>query len=90
MTQARVKFNSFAEYLDYSDAMSLVGRYELVRGELVELPPESRLNSTIAICVLLALITKNWYQDGQPIKKGRQDAYPTRILSYCPDPGVRS
>jgi Uma2 family endonuclease len=56
MTQARVKFASFEEYLDYSDAMSLEGRYELVQGELVELPPESRLNSTIAIRVLLALM----------------------------------
>jgi Uma2 family endonuclease len=32
------------------------GRYELVNGELVELPPESRLNSTIAVRILLALV----------------------------------
>ena len=56
MTQAKVQLASFEEYLAYSDQTSLVGRYELVRGELVELPPESRLNSTIAIRVLLALL----------------------------------
>ncbi|MGF1517281.1 MAG: Uma2 family endonuclease [Nodosilinea sp.] len=56
MTQAKVQLASFEEYLAYSDKTSLVGRYELVCGELVELPPESRLNSTIAIRVLLALL----------------------------------
>lgn len=56
MTQARVKFTSFEEYLSSSDAMSLEGRYELIDGELIELPPESRLNSTIAVRILLVLL----------------------------------
>jgi Uncharacterized protein conserved in cyanobacteria len=56
MTQARATFASFEEYLAYSDEASLDGRYELIDGELVELPPESRLNSTIAVRILLALI----------------------------------
>jgi len=56
MTQAKVTFASFEEYLAYSDATPLEGRFELVCGELVELPPESRLNSTVAIRVLLALL----------------------------------
>jgi Uma2 family endonuclease len=56
MAQAKVRFASFKEYLAYSDRESLEGRYELVGGELVELPPESRLNSTIAIRILLALL----------------------------------
>ena len=36
--------------------MDTEGRYELINGELVELPPESRLNSTIAVRVLLLLV----------------------------------
>jgi Uma2 family endonuclease len=48
MTQARIKFTSFEEYLSYSNEMDLEGRYELVDGELVELPPESELNNWIA------------------------------------------
>lgn len=56
MTQAKVKLASFEEYLAYSDETPLDGRYELIDGELVELPPESRLNSTVAIRVLLALL----------------------------------
>lgn len=55
MTQAKAKFASFAEYLAYSDQAAIEGRYELIAGELVELPPESRLNSTIAVRILLAL-----------------------------------
>lgn len=56
MTQAKAKFATFEEYLAYSDATPMEGRYELIDGELVELPPESRLNSTIAVRILLALI----------------------------------
>ncbi len=56
MTQARVKFTSFEAYLSYSDAMPLEGRYELIDGALVQLPPASRLNSTIAVRILLVLI----------------------------------
>lgn len=56
MTQARIKFSDFEEYLAYSDEIALDGRYALIAGELVELPPESRLNSTIAIRILLGLM----------------------------------
>lgn len=48
MTQAKVKFESFEEYLTYSSQMELEGRYELIEGELVELPPESEPNAWIA------------------------------------------
>ncbi|MBF2086556.1 Uma2 family endonuclease [Thermoleptolyngbya sp. C42_A2020_037] len=48
MTQARATFASFEEYLTYSDAAPLEGRYELIDGELIELPPESELNNWIA------------------------------------------
>jgi len=48
MTQAKVKFTTFEEYLSYSDETPMEGRYELINGELVELPPESEPNSWIA------------------------------------------
>ncbi|NJN88873.1 MAG: Uma2 family endonuclease [Leptolyngbyaceae cyanobacterium SL_7_1] len=57
MTQAKVKFTTFEEYLSYSDATPMEGRYEVIDGALIELPPESRLNSTIAVRILLALLT---------------------------------
>jgi Uma2 family endonuclease len=56
MTQARVRFTTFEEYLSYSDETPIEGRYELIDGELTELPPESRVNSTIAVRILLALL----------------------------------
>ena len=56
MTQARAKFTTFEEYLSYSDETPMEGGYELIDGELVELPPESRLNSTIAVRILLVLL----------------------------------
>ena len=49
MTQAQVKFNSFEEYLSYSDETPMEGRYELIDGALVELPPESEPNNWIAL-----------------------------------------
>lgn len=54
MTQAKPRFATFEEYLSYSS--ELEGRFQLIDGELVELPPESRFNSTIAVHILLALI----------------------------------
>jgi Uma2 family endonuclease len=48
MTQAKVRFNSFDEYLSYSDKTPMEGFYELIDGELIELPPESELNNWIA------------------------------------------
>ncbi|BAU13755.1 hypothetical protein LEP3755_42960 [Leptolyngbya sp. NIES-3755] len=46
MTQAKPRFRTIEEYLSYDDETDT--RYELVRGELVEMPPESRLNQRIA------------------------------------------
>lgn len=48
MTQSKVKFTTFEEYLSYSDETSMEGRYELIDGELVELPPESEPNNWVA------------------------------------------
>ncbi|MBD1820946.1 Uma2 family endonuclease [Cyanobacteria bacterium FACHB-DQ100] len=46
MTQAKPRFKTIEEYLDYDDGADT--RYELVDGVLVEMPPESRLNQKIA------------------------------------------
>lgn len=58
MTQARVKFASFEEYLVWSDNPEnyLEGQFELVDGELVEVPPESGLNRTIANRIFFLLV----------------------------------
>lgn len=48
MTQSRVRFASFEDYLAYSDTAALDGRYELINGELIEVPPESEFNTWIA------------------------------------------
>ena len=59
MTQARVTFTSFEEYLSFSDATPMEGRYELIDGELVELPPESELNNWIANYLQFLLVQAN-------------------------------
>jgi Uma2 family endonuclease len=53
MTQARSRFSSFEEYLSYSDGLE--GRYLLIDGELVELPPESEPNDFIANYLMVRL-----------------------------------
>lgn len=54
MTQAKPRFRNFDEYLSYADGSDR--RYELVDGELVDLPPESRLNHKIASFLFGAFI----------------------------------
>ena len=49
---ATTKIFTLAEYLAYDDGTDK--RYELVNGELVEMPSESDLNNQIAIFLLLA------------------------------------
>jgi Uma2 family endonuclease len=53
MTTTRKKL-TFEEYLDYDDGTD--NRYELVDGELVALPPESRINILIANYLFFKLI----------------------------------
>jgi Uma2 family endonuclease len=50
MTQAKVRFANFEEYLSWSDDPEnyMEGRYELIDGELTQLPPESPENNFIA------------------------------------------
>jgi Uma2 family endonuclease len=59
MTQAKVKFASFKEYLIWSDDPEnyMEGRYELIDGELVQLPPESPENNFIANNLQFLLVT---------------------------------
>lgn len=54
MTQAKPKFSTFEEYLEYDDGTD--NRYELIDAELVALPPESELNDFIPNLLLVKLI----------------------------------
>lgn len=45
MTQAKPRFATFEEYLEFDDGTD--NRYELIDGELFVLPPESQLNDFI-------------------------------------------
>jgi Uma2 family endonuclease len=57
MTQTKVRFQSFEEYLSYNDGTDNL--YELFNGELIEVPPESGLNVEIAnflFAMLLSLV----------------------------------
>lgn len=47
MTQAKPRFTTFEDYLDYDDGTNV--RYELINGELIELPPESPENDFFAL-----------------------------------------
>jgi Uma2 family endonuclease len=47
MTQAKPRFRTFEDYLDYDDGTDR--RCELINGELIELPPESPENDLFAL-----------------------------------------
>lgn len=64
MTQAKPRFSSFEEYLSYDDGTD--NRYELIDGELFELPPESGPNDAIANYLFLVLV-----QSGIPFLRVR-------------------
>ncbi|MBD1822708.1 Uma2 family endonuclease [Cyanobacteria bacterium FACHB-DQ100] len=54
MTQAKPKFATFEEYLEFDDGTD--NRYELIDGELFALPPESEPNDFIPNLLLLKLV----------------------------------
>lgn len=54
MTVAKPRFSTFEAYLTYDDGTD--NRYELINGELVELPPEAEPNSAITTFLLVALM----------------------------------
>ena len=64
MTQAKIRFKSVEEYLDYDDGTDT--RYELVNGELVEMGAESTINTLIASFLLLHFVQMGipFYQIG--------------------------
>jgi hypothetical protein len=47
MTQAKPKFRTIEDYLEYDDGTDTW--YELADGELIDVSPENPLNATIAI-----------------------------------------
>lgn len=57
MVQSRPRFASFEDYLVYE---GLEGRYELIDGELIELPPESEWNLSIANYLYFLLVAQNF------------------------------
>ena len=52
MTQAKPRFRTIEEYLDYDDGTDT--RYELVNGELIALPSEDPINPTITMVLVFA------------------------------------
>jgi Uma2 family endonuclease len=56
MTQAKPRFLTFEDYLTYSNDPSDRRRYELIDGELVELPPEAEPNTAIAHYLFLKFV----------------------------------
>jgi len=54
MTQAKPRFRTIEEYLDYDDGTDT--HYELVNGELVEMGAESTLNTQIAVFLIAAFL----------------------------------
>jgi Uma2 family endonuclease len=56
MTQAKLRFASFEEYFEWSNDHADNVCYELIDGELIELPPESGINDRIANYLFLKLI----------------------------------
>ncbi|WP_316431677.1 Uma2 family endonuclease [Leptolyngbya sp. NK1-12] len=57
MVQSRPRFASFEDYLVYE---GLEGRYELIDGELIELPPESEWKLSIANYLYFLLVAQNF------------------------------
>jgi Uma2 family endonuclease len=54
MTQAKPRFRAIEEYLDYDDSTDT--RYELVDGELVEMPSGMPINNTIAMFLVATFL----------------------------------
>lgn len=81
MTQARLRFTSLEDYLNYDDGTDR--RYELVNGELIELPAESDLNVQIAgfLFVMLSQLIP-YYR----LRRGTEIAVSSRtVTSRYPD-----
>jgi Uma2 family endonuclease len=81
MTQAKPRFRTLEEYLAYADDTDQ--RYELVHGELIELPTESDLNVMIAGFLFVALLP---FVPHYLIRRGTELEVNSRSVSCrCPD-----
>lgn len=88
MTQAKPKLRTFQDFLAYDDGSDR--RYELLtNGELIELPPESELNSWIAKVLGMALEkivsprlvrTNSITLEVEPFGDDRKNRYPDLIV----------
>jgi Uma2 family endonuclease len=67
MTTTHTRRFTLAEYLEYDDGTDT--RYELVAGELVEMPAESDLNNVIAIFLLAAFLS---FVPAQRLRRGTE------------------
>jgi Uma2 family endonuclease len=56
MVQSRQRFATFEEYLVHDNDVELEGYYELIEGELIEVPPESEPNTSSANYLFLSLV----------------------------------
>lgn len=81
MTQAKPRFATLEDYLNYDDGTEC--RYELVNGELIELPSESDLNVLISAFLTAILLQHVPYY---LIRRGTEIAVESRnVTSRCPD-----
>ncbi|BAS57000.1 hypothetical protein NIES2135_36540 [Leptolyngbya boryana NIES-2135] len=90
MTQAKLRFSSFEEYFAAGDDLELEGRYELIDGELVQVPPESEENNFFALNLrdlFAALLPRRWVRIHQceiqvPVleKKDAANRYPDVVI----------
>ncbi len=81
MTQTQPRVRTLADYLDYTDGTDQ--RYELVHGELIQLPTESDLNVMIAGFLFVALLP---FVPHYLIRRGTELAVHSRSVSCrCPD-----
>jgi Uma2 family endonuclease len=81
MTQAKPRFRTLEEYVSYADGTDQ--RYELVHGELIELPTESDLNVMIAGFLFVALLP---FVPHYLIRRGTELEVNSRSVSCrCPD-----
>jgi Uma2 family endonuclease len=88
VTQAKPRFTTFEEYLSYSE--DLEGRFQLIDGALIELPPESEGNDWIALVLrdwLVQIVNRRLVRLGKceiqvPIlqKRDAQNRFPDLVV----------
>jgi Uma2 family endonuclease len=64
MVQTKPRFQSFEDYLAYDDGSETL--YELFNGELIAVPPESGLNTSIVVFLLMQFVPLVGFQRVKP------------------------